>query len=230
MTKTKMARPTRTELRVFFDLGRKRWRTIARDPRFAALLTTSDPVSEAPELLQTLYALRNNETQLRVFRRDRQKELRAARAERRMVKIPESTLLDTGTQRNVVIKRIYATGIASTDEQYQLMLRKCTQNFYALLPLQWRKEGIDVYLFYGFYGSKLAPPGLKHIPLKAKTDGVQDSVYEGGLFEDRFSPLHYCGHKMTSLDEGYDDDSLKESVRSLPELETLVMQHITIPQ
>ena len=50
-------RPTRNTLRHHFDLGRRRWTTIARDPRFRALLGPGDTPHALPGILTRLYEL-----------------------------------------------------------------------------------------------------------------------------------------------------------------------------
>ena len=70
-------RPTRNTLRDHFDLGRRRWATIARDPRFRALLGPRDNPQALPHILSRLYELRQDLHRSDAYRRQLQRAARA---------------------------------------------------------------------------------------------------------------------------------------------------------
>ena len=65
-------RPTRNTLRHHFDLGRRRWTTIARDPRFRALLGPGDTPHALPGILTRLYELHQDPYRFDAYRRQLQ--------------------------------------------------------------------------------------------------------------------------------------------------------------
>lgn len=78
-----MVRVTRTQLREHFDLGRKRWATIAR--QFSSLVpTTSGSNDVLIGVLTDMYKLRDDPRALAEYRRRLQRSARAARATTRL--------------------------------------------------------------------------------------------------------------------------------------------------
>ena len=73
-------RPTRNTIRDHFDLGRRRWTTIARDPRFRSLLAPEDTPHALPSILTHLYGLRDDPRRANAYRRHLQDVARAQRA------------------------------------------------------------------------------------------------------------------------------------------------------
>ena len=63
-------RPSMTTVRTYFNLGRARFATIARQPQFRGLLAPGDPPARMQAILTRLYELRNQPNARRQYRRE----------------------------------------------------------------------------------------------------------------------------------------------------------------
>ena len=63
-------RPSMTTVRTYFNLGRTRFATIARQPQFRGLLAPGDPPARMQAILTRLYELRNQPNARRQYRRE----------------------------------------------------------------------------------------------------------------------------------------------------------------
>jgi len=136
-----------------------------------------------------------------------------------------SAVTDTGTQKNVVIKRTFVTGIFTTRQQYNKQLRMAARTFFDSLPATWRQEGFDLYMFYDFYPSshKNVPQALKRYNLPGKHEYVNKKTGALGPL------LHkYEAHRMTRLTQEASPESGEygQLVRSAQMVELRVFNHL----
>tara|TARA_R100000951_G_scaffold3916_1_gene4975 strand:+ start:1457 stop:6322 length:4866 start_codon:yes stop_codon:yes gene_type:complete len=135
-----------------------------------------------------------------------------------------SALRDTGTQRNVVIKRTFVTGIFFTRQQYNKQLRMAASTFYNSLPVAWRQEGFDLYMFYDFHPSnhQEVPQALKRYNLPGKHENINKKTGELGALLNS-----YEAHDMTRLTQQASPESGdNQLVRSAQDVELRVFNHL----
>jgi predicted GIY-YIG superfamily endonuclease len=140
-------------------------------------------------------------------------------------KAPSALRDDTGTQRNVVIKRTFVMGIFTTRQQYNKQLRMASRTFYDSLPISWRREGFDLYMFYDFYPSnhEKVPKTLKRYNLPGKHQWVHKETGRLGPLLDK-----YEAHTMTRLKQQASPESgdSNQLVRSANDVELQVFNHL----